>query len=424
MNAHRRTRGGRLVRSGRLAAWATAATILTVAAGVSALAAEAASPPAVDFDAALTTIRFKIDKLDGNRDASAKPNGLLDADEMALVAAVLNRPDFDLSGRGGASHAAARAAYDQAVASASVDAAKLLKAYPTTPDVVAGYALLGEASFKAFDRMTTSFGAPLRGDYGLAVAQGRFFAADGDADGDGVSNRDEYAAFRNDGREAYIRAALDPDIRPAVSAPTAASTGDGPIVIGVVLYGGFEVLDVFGPVEMWANDPSFQVVFIAENAGDVRSAQGAVVKADYTFANAPALDVLMVPGGAGTIAELENPALLDFIRKQDATTDYTTSVCTGSALLAKAGVLKGRKATSNKAAFSLAVQQDPSVGWIKKARWVEDGKYFTSSGVSAGTDMALALVARIHGLDHAKALAASLEYRWNPRADDDPFAVR
>jgi putative intracellular protease/amidase len=407
---------------GRFAARVCAAVVLTFAAGLSALAAD--TPPSVDFDSALTTIRFKIDTLDGNRDASAKPNGLLDADEMALVAAVLNRPDFDLSGRGGASHSAARAAYDQAVASASQDAAKLLKAYPTTPVVVAGYALLGDASFKAFDRMTTSFGAPLKGDYGLAVAQGRFFAADGDADGDGVSNRDEYAAYRKDGREAYVRAALDPTIRPAAPVPAAAPSDADPIVIGIVLYPGFEVLDVFGPVEMWANDPSFQVVFIAETAGDVRSAQGAIVKAEYGFADTPTLDVLMVPGGAGTMAELENPAMLDFIRKQDATTDFTTSVCTGSALLAKAGVLKGRKATSNKAAFSLAVQQDPSVDWKKKARWVEDGKYFTSSGVSAGTDMALALVARIHGLDHAKALAASLEYRWNPRADDDPFAVR
>jgi putative intracellular protease/amidase len=416
----RKQQAGR--RAGLLAALAVAFG-LTGAANQGLAQPGAASPP-VDFDAAVVGLRFKPDKLDGNLDASAKANGLLDVEEMALVAAVLNDPTFDLSARGGASHAQARAAYDQALASATTDAARLLKSYPTAPVVVAGYAMLGEGSFKAFDRMTTAFGAPLKGGYTLAIAQGRFFSADGDADGDGASNRAEYQAFRKDGRAAYVKAALDPTIAPTAAASPAAAPAAQRRVIGIVLYPGFEVLDVFGPLEMWANDPSFEVVLIAEQAGDVRSAQGAVVKADHGFADAPALDILMVPGGAGTLAQLENPAMLDFIRLQDRSTDFTTSVCTGSALLAKAGVLKGRKATSNKAAFSLAVQQDSSVTWLKRARWVEDGKYFTSSGVSAGTDMALALVARIHGKPHARALADSLEYRWNDRADDDPFAIR
>jgi putative intracellular protease/amidase len=194
-------------------------------------------------------------------------------------------------------------------------------------------------------------------------------------------------------------------------------------VIGVVLYPGFEVLDVFGPVEMWANVPDFQVVMIAEKGGLVRSAQGAQVMADYDFDGAPKLDVMMVPGGVGTRAELENPVFLNFLRRQDKTTEFTTSVCSGSALLAKAGLLKGRKATSNKAFFSLATSQDASVDWRKEARWVEDGKFFTSSGVSAGTDMALGLVARIYGKDQARRLARSLEYQWSEDADNDPFAI-
>ncbi len=195
-------------------------------------------------------------------------------------------------------------------------------------------------------------------------------------------------------------------------------------VVGVALYPGFELLDVFGPVEMWAYVPDFEVVMVAETAGPVASAQqGIEAVAQYSFADAPEIDILMVPGGNGTLVELNNEAYLDFIRKVDATSTLTTSVCTGSALLAKAGLLSGRKATSNKAFFSLAVQQDPSVDWQGSARWVEDGKYITSSGVSAGTDMALGLIARLKGKDQAEMLAKSLEYEWNSDPENDPFAI-
>jgi putative intracellular protease/amidase len=132
---------------------------------------------------------------------------------------------------------------------------------------------------------------------------------------------------------------------------------------------------------------------------------------------------MMVPGGRGTRVELNNATFLDFIRQQDRKTTLTTSVCTGSALLAKAGLLKGRKATSNKNFFSLAVEQDPSVQWQRKARWVEDGKYITSSGVSAGTDMALGVAARLVGKEHAGHLAHDLEYQWNDDPANDPFAI-
>ncbi len=192
-------------------------------------------------------------------------------------------------------------------------------------------------------------------------------------------------------------------------------------VLGVVLYPGFEVLDVFGPVEMWAYVREFKVVMVAERAGPVRSAQGVSVVADYSFAPAPPLDIMMVPGGNGTLTELTNPVFLDYIRAQHQRTELTTSVCTGSALLAKAGILRGHKATSNKAFFSLAVDQDPEVEWIAKARWVEDGKILTSSGVSAGTDMALGMVAKLYGKDRARALARSLEYEWHEDPNDDPF---
>lgn len=386
--------------------------------------APAGQAVAVDFDAAMRGLNFNPASTDGNLDASSAGNGIVDADEMALVAAILADPAFDLSKSGGADHASVAAAFAQAQASATQDFTKLLGRYPTAALVGAGYAMLGEPSLKSYSAMSSGFGAPMNGDYSLAIKTGKLLAHDGDADGDGASNRAEYLAFIGQGRAAYIKAALDPDTKPEpnqqVQSPPVAP---GRKLVGVVLYPGYEVLDVFGPVEMWAYVPDFQVVMISQDGGAVRSAQGVSTLADYSFENAPQLDIMMVPGGNGTYTELNNQVFLDFIRKQDEKTTLTTSVCTGSALLAKAGLLKGRKATSNKNFFSLAVQQDPSVNWQGKARWVEDGKYITSSGVSAGTDMALGLVAKLYGSERAGLLAHSLEYEWNSDPTNDPFAI-
>ena len=98
------------------------------------------------------------------------------------------------------------------------------------------------------------------------------------------------------------------------------------------------------------------------------------------------------------------------------------SVCTGAALLARAGVLDERQATSNKAAFSWVVGQGPRVRWVKQARWVEDGKFWTSSGVSAGIDMALAVIAKLFGEKTGDELALATEYEWHRDAAWDPFA--
>lgn len=403
-------------------AMAAALACTAIVAGSTALAQTGARQ--VDFDAAMRGLNFNPASLDGNLDATMNGNGIPDADEMALVSAILADASLDLSAKGGVDHKSVAAAFAQAEASASQDFKPLASRYPTAATVGAGYAMLGENSLKSYSAMAASFGAPMKGDYTLAIKLGKYLAHDGDADGDGVSNRTEYLASIGSGRAAYIRAALGPDIKAApdqqVQAPPVAP---GRKLVGVVLYPGFEVLDVFGPVEMWAYVPQFQVVMISQDGGPVRSAQGVSALADFSFANAPQLDIMMVPGGLGTRTELNNPVMIDFIRKQDERTQLTTSVCTGSALLAKAGLLKGRKATSNKNFFSLAVQQDPSVDWQGKARWVEDGKYITSSGVSAGTDMALGLIARLYGKEQAGLLAHSLEYEWNSDPTNDPFAI-
>ncbi|MFN7985684.1 MAG: DJ-1/PfpI family protein [Vicinamibacterales bacterium] len=386
--------------------------------------AQSASATTVDFDAAMSGLRFAPATLDANLDITNKSNGMLDADEMALVAAVLAAPSLNLAATAGVNPAAVRTAFEQARGSARTDLRGLLATYPTAVDVAAGYAMLGQGSFDSYNKMSAGFGAPLKSDYSLALQLGHWLAFDGDADGDGVRNIDEYKATIAQGRSAFLKAALDPSVKPAIAATTAPATTPGKKVVGIVLYPGFEVLDVFGPVEMWSYVPEFQVVMLSEKGGSVRSAQGVDVTAQYSFTTAPPLDILMVPGGVGTLTELGNDVLLDYLKAQNARTQVTTSVCTGSALLAKTGMLKGHKATSNKNFFTMAVDQDPSVDWVVKARWVDDGKFVTSSGVSAGTDMALGLVMKLFGKARAQQLARSLEYEWHDDPTVDPFALK
>ena len=194
------------------------------------------------------------------------------------------------------------------------------------------------------------------------------------------------------------------------------------MTLGVVLYEGFELLDVFGPMEMFAYAEQIKMVMIAETAGTVKSGQGVVVMADYGFDDAPKLDIIMVPGGAGTFRELRNEAYLSFLQERAPKAQITTSVCSGSAILAKAGILDGKRATSNKQFFDLATEQSDKVDWVWEARWVDDGNVITSSGVSAGMDMALHIIARLFGTETAEAIAIGTEYEWHRDADVDPFA--
>lgn len=193
--------------------------------------------------------------------------------------------------------------------------------------------------------------------------------------------------------------------------------------VGIVLYTGFELLDVAGPMEMWGNVPNMKLVTIAEKAGPVSSLQNATLIAQYSFEDCPKLDILMVPGGMGTLTELNNETMMAFLKKQSAAAEIVTSVCSGSALLAKAGVLDGHKATSNKLYFDVAAMQSDKVEWVRQARWVDDGKFITSSGVSAGIDMALHLIGRLYGEESADKVAKATEYVRHKDPNDDPFAI-
>jgi transcriptional regulator GlxA family with amidase domain len=193
--------------------------------------------------------------------------------------------------------------------------------------------------------------------------------------------------------------------------------------LGVVLFPGFELLDVFGPLEAFGGfKDEFELLLVAEQAGPIASAQGPEAMARASFADCPHLDVLLVPGGIGTRREAKNPVLLDWLVRRAAEAELVTSVCTGAGLLARAGILDGRRATSNKRAFSWVKEQGPKVEWINEARWVHDGKLVTSSGVSAGIDMALYVIAETVGAEAAEQAARVMEYEWHRDAGWDPFA--
>lgn len=200
--------------------------------------------------------------------------------------------------------------------------------------------------------------------------------------------------------------------------------------VGVVLFEGFELLDVYGPLEFWNGlSQSFRIVTLGEKTGPVAPSRGPKIPAggpqtvvEQSFAAAEPLGILLVPGGFGTRREVANPAMLDFLRSRASSAEFVATVCTGSAIVAAAGLLDGRRATSNKANFAWVRSQGPRVSWVPEARWVVDGKFWTSSGVSAGMDMALALLAAISGEELARTLARYAEYEWHSDPAWDPFA--
>lgn len=193
--------------------------------------------------------------------------------------------------------------------------------------------------------------------------------------------------------------------------------------LGMVVFDGFQLLDTFGPLEMFGSlRDKVEIIMIGERSGTVKSSAGPAVVIDKTFEEVQKLDILMVPGGGGTRREVNNVHFLDAVKKLAENTPHVASICTGAALLAKTGVLDNLKATTNKRAFKWATSQSDKVDWIKEARWVEDGKVFTSSGISAGTDMALALIKKLYGYETAIKIANGAEYEWNEDSLHDPFA--
>lgn len=198
---------------------------------------------------------------------------------------------------------------------------------------------------------------------------------------------------------------------------------------GLLLFPGFEALDAFGPMEV-INDLSrhhdITLSVIAATLDPVSTQWkgthrvGQSVVPTHTFTDAPDLDVLLIPGGWGGFETGEET--VEYIRNTAAKADHVVTVCNGAALAARAGILDGKRATTNKAYWKECVASGPKVNWIARARWVQDGNIWTASGVSAGIDVTLAWVASQFGEELASEIANGMEFTRASSSSNDPFA--
>lgn len=183
-----------------------------------------------------------------------------------------------------------------------------------------------------------------------------------------------------------------------------------------MLFDGVEELDAVGPWEVlayWArNSPEdgWQAVTFGRKAGDVHCAKGLVIRAEHSWTSTPPLDVLVLPGGQGTRPLLNDPEVLDWIRRLRDDGTLMTSVCTGSLVFAAAGILNGRPATTYWDQLELLKRLDPTIELRPTERWVDSGEVITASGVSAGIDMALHLVRRLAGEERAREVRRGIQY--------------
>lgn len=200
---------------------------------------------------------------------------------------------------------------------------------------------------------------------------------------------------------------------------------DAVLTIGIVIFSGVEELDFVGPFEVFtqtaklaarglAVSPRPVTRLVARTLDVVTCAGGMRVLPDESFASCPELDVLLVPGGAGTRPLAKDQEMLAFIAARAAEASWVTSVCTGSALLGAAGLLDGREATTHWAAMDFLAALAPKAKIVRDRRVVVDGNVVTSAGVSAGIDMALRLVGMIHGPAIARAAQRGMQYDPEP----------
>jgi transcriptional regulator GlxA family with amidase domain len=195
-----------------------------------------------------------------------------------------------------------------------------------------------------------------------------------------------------------------------------------PLKVAALLFPGFELLDLYGPLEMLGLlGERVSITMLAKAAGEIPSSAGPKGVADASLDEVKNLDLLLIPGGMGTRVLVEDQPFLESLRTCSESPNIVATVCTGSALLAKTGVLDGRRATSNKIAFDWVMKQGPAVHWIREARWVEDGRFWTSSGISAGIDMTLGLISHLYGREISLNVARRAEYLWNEDRNHDPF---
>ncbi|HLZ23871.1 MAG TPA: DJ-1/PfpI family protein [Ktedonobacterales bacterium] len=192
--------------------------------------------------------------------------------------------------------------------------------------------------------------------------------------------------------------------------------------VGILIFDDVEVLDFCGPFEVFsvarpvgeADDERrlFQALTIAEEPRTIRCRGGLLVQPHTTTSDCPPLDLLVVPGGMGTRRERHNARLIEWITAQNEQTELTASVCTGAFLLAEGGLLNGHHATTHWASVDWMRETYPAITMLADTRTVDEGHIVTSAGISAGIDMSLHIVARLHGEDVARWTARRMEYDW------------
>ena len=192
------------------------------------------------------------------------------------------------------------------------------------------------------------------------------------------------------------------------------------LAIGIAIFDGCEELDFVGPWEVlsfWAQswpEDEVDVFTLARTDETVTCAKGLQVLPDHTWESAPSIDVLVYPGGRGTRPQVHDDTVRAWVNEIKGTGSLMTSVCTGSLVYAAAGLLEGRRATTHWANFDELLAIDPTIIPDREARFVDDGDVITAAGVSAGIDMALHLVARLHSRERAQAVRRGIQYDPQP----------
>jgi transcriptional regulator GlxA family with amidase domain len=192
------------------------------------------------------------------------------------------------------------------------------------------------------------------------------------------------------------------------------------IRIGIALFAGTEELDWAGPWEVlsyWAHtfpDDRVEVFTLAQNVGPVKCAKGLRVLPDHTWSSAPPIDVLVYPGGRGTRAQIGDAEITGWLRKVADTGALMTSVCTGALVFADAGLLDGRPATTHWSALDRLPTLGKEIEVRPNDRFVDTGDVITAAGISAGIDMALHLVARLHSVERAREVRRGIQYDPEP----------
>ncbi len=200
-----------------------------------------------------------------------------------------------------------------------------------------------------------------------------------------------------------------------------------PLIVGILIFDDVEILDVAGPFEVFAvtrlnaeqrlqQSSPFKVYLISETNKQITAIGGLRLTPDVTISECPELDLLVVPGGWGTRKESKNKILVKWIGNQFSNNRLIASVCTGSSLLGKAGLLDGRDATTHWRAFDFLQESAPKARILKNVRFTLTEPIFTSAGVSAGIDLALRIVSHVFGTEVGQATALQMEYPY-PNSD-------